>query len=126
MKIILTSIGTRGDMEPFLAIGEILKAHGHQVICLFPEQFRHLAIDSGFEFASLGSKFIELLDSSAGRIAMSGGKFGIKKLKAYRKLISMQPKANEEIIKKHESFIEAQKPDRIIHHSKAIYPLEHV
>lgn len=25
MKIILLSIGTRGEMEPFLAIGEILK-----------------------------------------------------------------------------------------------------
>lgn len=25
MKIILTSIGTLGDMEPFLAIGKILK-----------------------------------------------------------------------------------------------------
>ncbi|MEL7223125.1 MAG: glycosyltransferase, partial [Bacteroidota bacterium] len=70
MKIILTSIGTRGDMEPFLAIGEILKEKGHDVTCLFPEQFRSLAIDSGFEFESLGSKFIEMLDSPAGRIAM--------------------------------------------------------
>jgi len=33
MKILLISIGTRGDMEPFLAIGEILKEKGHQVIC---------------------------------------------------------------------------------------------
>lgn len=31
MKIILTSIGTRGDIEPFLAIGKILKEKGHQV-----------------------------------------------------------------------------------------------
>lgn len=43
MKIILISIGTRGDMEPFLSIGEILKEKGHQVICAFPEQFRDLA-----------------------------------------------------------------------------------
>ncbi|MEN7551682.1 nucleotide disphospho-sugar-binding domain-containing protein [Rapidithrix thailandica] len=30
-------------MEPFLAIGELLKAKGHQVICLLSEQFRYLA-----------------------------------------------------------------------------------
>lgn len=36
------SIGTRGDMKPFFAIGEILKEKGHQVICTFPEQFRSL------------------------------------------------------------------------------------
>ena len=33
MKIILTSIGTGGDIEPFLAIGKMLEEKGHQVIC---------------------------------------------------------------------------------------------
>jgi len=44
MKIILISIGTRGDMEPFLAIGDILIEKGHKVICAFPEQFRRRAM----------------------------------------------------------------------------------
>lgn len=123
MKIILTSVGTRGDMEPFLAIGEILKEKGHHIIYLFPEQFRHLAEDSGFEFVSLGTKFMELLDTPEAKIAVGGGKFGFKKLKAYIKLISMQPAANEEMIKNQEKCIEAQKPDRIVHHPKAIYPI---
>jgi hypothetical protein len=33
MKIVLLSIGTRGDKEPFLAIGELLNEKGHRVIC---------------------------------------------------------------------------------------------
>ena len=70
MKIILTSVGTRGDMEPFLALGEILKEKGHHVICAFPEQFRSLAEDANLEFASLGEKFIELLNSAMGKAAM--------------------------------------------------------
>lgn len=37
MKILLTSIGTRGDIEPFLSIGEILERKGHQVVFSFPE-----------------------------------------------------------------------------------------
>ncbi len=57
-------------MEPFLAIGEILKKEGHHIVCLFPEQFRILVEDSGFEFVSLGAKFIKLLDSPEGRGAM--------------------------------------------------------
>ena len=63
MKIILLSIGTRGDMEPFLSLGEILLEKGHQAICAFPEQFRDLAKESNMEFASLGTKFIEIFDS---------------------------------------------------------------
>ncbi len=43
MKIVLLSIGTRGDMEPFLALGNLLSNQGHDVICAFPEQFRLLA-----------------------------------------------------------------------------------
>lgn len=123
MKIILTSVGTRGDMEPFLAIGEILQEKGHEVICLFPEQFRSLAIDSGFEFESLGSEFIEMLDSPAGRTAMGGGRFGWKKLKAYIKLISMQKDINKNMIRQQEAVIERLKPDRVIHNGKVMYPV---
>ncbi|MDB4088241.1 glycosyltransferase [Flavobacteriales bacterium] len=123
MKIILTSIGTRGDMEPFLAVGEILKENGHQVICLFPEQFRSLADDSGFEFSSLGTEFIEMLDSPAGKTAMGGGGMSIKKLKAYKKLISVQGPINTEMILKQEAFIENENPDRIVHNGKAVYPV---
>ena len=44
MKIVLIYVGTRGDMEPFIALGEMLKENGHDVTCAFPEQFRKLAL----------------------------------------------------------------------------------
>ena len=93
MKIILISIGTRGDVEPFLAIGEILKEKGHQVICAFPEQFRNLVEDSKMEFASLGTKFIEMLDSDAGKAALGGS--GLKKIFAYIRLATSQKEINK-------------------------------
>jgi len=40
MKALLVSFGTRGDIEPFLAVGEVLRERGWEVVCLFPEQFR--------------------------------------------------------------------------------------
>jgi UDP:flavonoid glycosyltransferase YjiC (YdhE family) len=123
MKVIVTSIGTRGDMEPFLAIGEILKEKGHEIICLFPEQFRDLAEDSGFEFASLGSEFINMLDSPAGKTVMGGGKLGIKKMKAYLKLVSMQKEVNKGMILKQETVIEKEQPDKIVHNGKVMYPM---
>ena len=122
MKIILTSVGTRGDMEPFLAIGEILKEKGHQVICAFPEQFRKLSEDSGLEFSSLGSNYIELLESDIGKAAM-GGSSGIRKFFAYIKLASKQTDANKEYINKQYEIIERQNPDRIIYNAKSVYPI---
>ena len=123
MKVILTSIGTRGDMEPFLALAEILQERGHHVICMFPEQFRNLAEDSGFEFASLGTEFIDMLNSPAGVTVMGGGRFGFKKIRALFKLASMQKGINEKMILKQENVIEKEQPDRIVHNGKTMYPI---
>jgi len=122
MKIILTSVGTRGDMEPFLAIGELLKGRGHQVICAFPEQFRELANESNLDFASLGSKFINLLESEEGKAAM-GGSTGFKKIAGTIKLALNQNDANKGLLFKQQEIIEKAKPDRILYNGKAIFPI---
>ena len=122
MKIVLFSVGTRGDMEPFLAIGEILNEKGHQVICAFPEQFRHLAEASGMDFASLGSQFIELLESDAGQKAM-GGASGLEQFTATLSLAKNQTAANKELVHNQFEIVQAEQPDRIIYNGKTTYPV---
>ena len=122
MKIILTAIGTRGDVEPFLVIGKILKEKGHQVICAFSEQFRELTESCDIEFASLGKKYFDLLDSDAGRTAMGGGT-GIKKFFAYIKLARNQTAPNKEKELKLYELIKQERPDRIVYNSKTVYPI---
>ena len=123
MHFIVTSIGTRGDMEPFLAIAELLTKHGHQVTCLFPEQFRSLAEDSGFGFASLGSEFIDMLESDLGKKAMGGTSSGWEKVKAYIALAKNFGNINQAMVQQQFEVIEQLNPDRIIHNGKAIYPI---
>jgi UDP:flavonoid glycosyltransferase YjiC (YdhE family) len=123
MKIILISIGTRGDMEPFLAIGEILKEKGHQVICAFPEQFKNLAEDSNMEFASLGTEFLESLNSVDGKIALGGGGSGFKKMLAYIRLARNQTEITKDLIHRQYELIISENPDRIIYNGKVSYPI---
>ena len=113
MKILLISIGTRGDMEPFVAIGEFLKKKGHCIICVFPEQFRNLAEASGLEFASLGDEYIEMLESNLGKAAMGGHSSGFRQFLALMKLAKNQTKINKELIQKQYNICENEKPDRI-------------
>jgi sterol 3beta-glucosyltransferase len=123
MKIILTSIGTRGDIEPFLAIGKMLKEKGHQVICAFSEQFRELTESFDIEFASLGRKNDDVLESDANRSVMGGA--GIKKFFAYIKLMRLaqsQKVPQEKEFKLYE-LVKQERPDRIVYHSKNVYPL---
>ena len=110
-------------MEPFIAIGEILKEKGHQVICAFPQQFRNLAEDSNMEFASLGSKYIELLDSDDGKAALGGSGSGLRKMIAYIRLAGKSTEINKELIITQSELIESEKPDRIVYNGKVIYPI---
>jgi UDP:flavonoid glycosyltransferase YjiC (YdhE family) len=123
MKIIILSVGTRGDMEPFLAIAEILKQKGHQVICAFPEQFRSLADESDVKFHSLGEGFIDMLDSEVGRNAMGGGGSGFKKLFAILRLTAKQTTVNKELVYNQRKLVDNEFPDRIVYNGKAIYPV---
>ncbi len=123
MKIILTSIGTRGDIEPFLAIGKNLKEKGHQVICAFSEKFREATESCDIEFASLGRKNDDVLESDANREVMGGS--GIRKFFALIKLMKLaqsQKIPQEKEFKLYE-LIKQERPDRIVYHSKNVYPL---
>jgi UDP:flavonoid glycosyltransferase YjiC (YdhE family) len=122
MKTLLVSVGTQGDMEPFLAIGELLQSRGHEVLCCFPEQFRNLAQSSNLGFASLGEKFIELLNSEDGKAAM-GGASGWKKVLGTLRLAFKQKEANQELLFKQRDVVESFAPDVILYNGKAVYPL---
>lgn len=123
MKILLTSIGTRGDMEPFLAIGELCKEKGHQVICAFPEQFKSLVEDSNMEFASLGPEFLDMINSDLGKAVLGGGGSRLKKLWGFVKLARRQGKINKELVRRQYEIVQKERPERIVHNGKAMYPV---
>ncbi len=127
MKILLTSIGTRGDIEPFLAVGERLEQKGHQVVFSFPEQFA-VIIPQNARFHPLSPKVIELIESEEGKALM--GKASLwKKLKALLYLYKEGQKINKELIVQQFETVNEESPDLIIHNVKCSYPtlwgLEH-
>ncbi|MBT8185855.1 MAG: glycosyltransferase [Eudoraea sp.] len=121
MKVLLLSIGTRGDMEPFLAIGELLAGQGHEIVCAFPEQFRVLAEDSGFRFLSLGKEFIEMLESPFGKAAMGGSSTTWKKIKSYIKLARTFAPLRKRLMERQFKILEEERPERLVHHAKTVY-----
>ncbi len=125
MKVLVSSIGTRGDMEPFLTIGVLLKQKGHEVVCLFPEQFRHLAKDARLGFESLGTEFIEMLESDLGKFALGGSGSKLRKIRAFIKLAEVQKVNNQNMVRLQQEAFEKFEPDRIIYNGKVMYPVIH-
>jgi len=119
-KILLTSIGTRGDVEPFLAVGELLHKLGYEVSYSFPAQFSEL-VPNSINHYPLSSKIIELIESKEGRLVM--GKSSLwAKLKALLYLFKKGQKVNKTLVKEQLNAIQLGKPDLIIHNSKCSYP----
>jgi UDP:flavonoid glycosyltransferase YjiC (YdhE family) len=123
MKILLISIGTRGDMEPFLAIGEILEKKGHQVLYAFPEQFKTLIESSKKKFLSLGEEYVRMLDSDKGKAVLGGSGSGFKKFIANIRLAKSSTGINKKLVIRQYEIIKNEKPDRVLYNGKAIYPL---
>ena len=83
MRVVILTVGTRGDVQPYVALGRRMKDHGWDVCVATHVIFRSLVESYGLEFAPLSGDPGELLRGEAGkRLTSSGpGVFGfLKKL----------------------------------------------
>lgn len=124
MKFMLVAIGTRGDIEPFLAIGELLLKEGHEVVGVFPAQYGPLAEESGIRFLPFDKGFIEMIEGEVGKQALGGTKSLWGRIKAYYRLYKTSKEVNKQIFREQIDFINEENPDRIIHSIKATIPIQ--
>ena len=62
-KVMLMSLGSRDDMEPFLAKAEELLEEGHEVALCMPEQFKGLASEVSATWFEMNRAFLDLIES---------------------------------------------------------------
>lgn len=122
MRVVIFSLGTRGDIEPFLAMAQLLQKQGNQVICSFPEQFRDLTEKAGFSFHGLSEKFLGLLEGKNGPAAIGGKGFFKRIIAVIRMFIQSEP-TQETLINQQYQLIENEKPDLVIYSGICAYPV---
>ncbi|XP_015088035.1 sterol 3-beta-glucosyltransferase UGT80A2-like isoform X1 [Solanum pennellii] len=54
MQIVMLIVGTRGDVQPFIAIGKRLQEYGHRVRLATHANFKEFVLTAGLEFYPLG------------------------------------------------------------------------
>ncbi|MCF6222137.1 MAG: glycosyltransferase [Flavobacteriaceae bacterium] len=122
MKAILFSLGSRGDIEPFLALGEILKEKKWEIVYVFPEQFRDLVGND--DFYSFTKEFIEvLLASKQSKVITSRSGSIFKRLKTLFALAIKSIKINKEVTLVQKTIIDKEQPDYIFYNHKCVYPI---
>lgn len=74
MRVAVLAIGSRGDVQPYVALGLGLRAAGHDVRLATHEGFRGLVEGSGLAFAPIGGDPQALVASEAGVAWLESGR----------------------------------------------------
>jgi sterol 3beta-glucosyltransferase len=67
MKILIITMGTRGDVQPFVALGVGLKQAGHTVTICTSNRFQSFIREYGLNYAYINDELLKLIDTDASR-----------------------------------------------------------
>jgi sterol 3beta-glucosyltransferase len=121
MKVILFSIGTRGDIEPFLAIAQLLKERNCNVLCVFPEQYREIVERMGLSFKGFSKDILDLMNGKEMKMIFGNQGSILKRIRILMKLARLSLKLSRDSVTLQHRIQTEEKPDRILYHPKCNY-----
>lgn len=116
MRVAIQTLGTRGDVQPYIALALGLMRRGHEVQVAAPAQFGAMVREHGIAFAPLPAGFLDLMDTPEGKAAIAGGRgfgAGLNLLKHFRPLM-------RSLLDAEWSAVRRFSPDVIVHHPKSL------
>jgi UDP:flavonoid glycosyltransferase YjiC (YdhE family) len=116
MRVAIHTLGTRGDVQPYLALALGLKADGHDVMIAAPTQYEAFIRTRSITFAHLPGEFLELMNSPEAKAAMArsaGFAAGFKMMKQFKPIARKQLTAEWQAAQHF-------RPELMIYHPKAL------
>lgn len=111
MRVLITSFGTRGDIQPYAALGGALRERGHDVLLAVPDGFRDLVEGTGVGLHPAGSRMLATLQDVMPEL--SGARDAVQ-------TIGIMRDAMREHIDEQWSAARAATPDVIVYHPKCL------
>ncbi|MGH7900415.1 MAG: glycosyltransferase [Thermodesulfobacteriota bacterium] len=87
MKITILSIGSRGDVQPMVALGLGLRSSGHEITIATHQIFESFVRKFGLGFSLISSDPKETLESSAGKAALENGHNPLRSWKNFSQMV---------------------------------------
>lgn len=113
MKIFLSAMGTRGDIQPFIALGRGLLAAGHEVALCTAEGFRPFIEEHGVPYAFMDNEFLAIIQSQMGQNAIEGN---LGAWQIYRKIGPIIRRSLDDEWRAVQEF----QPDLMVYHPKML------
>jgi UDP:flavonoid glycosyltransferase YjiC (YdhE family) len=74
MHLTILALGSRGDVVPYINLGQALKAAGHQIRFITFENFEPLAVNQGLDFFPIRGDMQHILTGDGGQALAESGK----------------------------------------------------
>ncbi len=98
MRIVLSAVGTRGDVQPFLALGQGLQERGYQVRIFAGAEFREWIEAQGLAAANVSFTIREVMDSPLGRRWAEEGANPYRQTQLMKQLVRGYAQGLEELL----------------------------
>ncbi len=83
--VVILAAGSRGDVQPCVALGRELAAHGDAVRLIATEAYRPLT--TGLDFSALSADPARILESAEGQAWLGGGRNPVRFVTGFKKII---------------------------------------
>ncbi|WP_027660582.1 glycosyltransferase [Salinispora fenicalii] len=120
MRILVITVGSRGDVQPYVALGKGLQLAGHDVTLATCARFQSFVTDQGLAYGQLSDDILLLLDSAAGRAAMEDATGVLGAVKTNIKLARQANPINRRLLSDAWTVARQAKPDLVIYHPKVL------
>ncbi|MBK9266422.1 MAG: glycosyltransferase family 1 protein [Polyangiaceae bacterium] len=120
MNIFIITLGTRGDVQPYIALGLGLQKAGHQVTLCTTVNFRDFVTEHGLRYGYLNDDALKLIHTDAGRSALDDDRSMWKTIKTYAELTKLAAPMQAALLEEGWQAAEAAKPDLILFHPKGL------
>ena len=120
LNILILTIGSRGDVQPYIALGKGLLASGHRVTIATCERFKPVIEAHGLEYGFINDDILHIIDSDEGRKLVEKTRGLFRVIMANIRLAKQVAPIQHRVVKESWQVAEQLQPDVICFHPKAI------
>lgn len=118
MHVLMLTYGTRGDVEPFVALGQGLRRAGHAVTLATSTRFETFVTERGLRFAPLRDDLLAILDTDRGRAILEKTRNVVQIARSTMQLMNEVGPIQRGLLADCWEAALATKPDLIVFHPK--------
>ena len=119
MRIFISTLGSRGDVQPYIALGKALQSHGHHVTVSTCCYFESFIREHGLDYGYVNNAFMELIQSDQGHDLIAKSRNPIAIAKATWQMRKSVEQLQWDAINDTWQAVQEAKPDLMVYHPKA-------